>query len=76
VEGPYVVPVAPEIRVPALHEPVPVVEEYHCRLYGVVPPEGFAVRVATWPTSKVGALGVTPPAVNAALTVTEVAGDG
>jgi hypothetical protein len=43
---------------------------YHWKLYGVVPPDGFAVRVIDCPMSIVGLEGVMAPADNGGLTVT------
>lgn len=43
---------------------------YHAYVYGVVPPDGLAVRVMDWPLSILGEDGVIAPAARAELTVT------
>ena len=56
---------------PALpHAPDPVVDEYHAYVYGVVPPEGWAVSVIVCPSSMLGEFGVMAPADSAGSTVT------
>jgi hypothetical protein len=64
-EGEYVEDVAPAI---GLVQPTPV---YHWYEYGVVPPEGLAVRVIDWPESIVGEVGVMAPADSTEFTVRE-----
>jgi hypothetical protein len=66
-EGEYVTDVAPDMTLP--HAPL----EYHLYVYGVVPPDGFAVRVSDCPASIVGVEGVDvmPPAAGGILTVSE-----
>ena len=48
------------------------VDEYHWYVYGVVPPDGFAVSVIDWPVSIMKFDGVGLPADNDGLTVTNV----
>ena len=62
---------------PALpHAPDPVVDEYHAYVYGVVPPEGWAVSVIVCPSSMLGEFGVMAPADSAGSTVTLSADEG
>ncbi len=51
-------------------EQVALVPEYHWEEYGLVPPDGLAVRVIDWPESSVGLVGPIPPDIKAPLTVT------
>ena len=64
----YVDDVAPDIAVS--EEQVVDVPLYHWYEYGVVPPDGLAVKVILCPESIVGLDGVTAPADNAEFTIT------
>jgi hypothetical protein len=71
----YVAEMAPESEVPALHEPLPVAEEYHWYENVEVPPASWDVRVMVCPLSIAGAAGVTAPADSTGFTVTRSQAD-
>jgi hypothetical protein len=51
-------------------EQLALTPEYHWYVYGVVPPDGLAIRVILWPVFIFGEEGVIAPATNAEFTVT------